>query len=119
LGVSRDLVPANLTRPPAALGRAAARLPALVVDSASAGARQVRAFVRVGLVLEQAADRLAEIETRVERLDEEVALMRRGVDSVGAEAAGMRAAVEPLGEKLDHVAESVAPLRRFRRRRSG
>jgi hypothetical protein len=101
-------------RLPGALLAGPRRVPGVVGD----GLRDLRSFVRVGAILEQADARLAAIESRVDTLNDEVARMRRGVDSVGVEAAGIRDGVGPLGEKLDHVAQSVEPLRRFRGRRA-
>jgi hypothetical protein len=113
-----ELDAVRLANRPLAAARALTSVPLRAPGAILAGLRDVGALVRAGAILEEAVDRLATIEARVETLNEEVALMRRGVDSIGTGVEGVRDSVRPLEDKLEGVAESVEPLRRFRRRRS-
>lgn len=61
-------------------------------------------------ILPDVAATLGQIQAGVERMGDEVHLMRKGVDTLGVEVRGMRESVEPIVSHLDIVAERIERL---------
>ena len=61
-------------------------------------------------LLPEVAETLGEIQAGVQRMGDEVHLMRVGVDDLRVEVRGVQTAVEPLSDHLDLVAAGIARL---------
>jgi uncharacterized protein YoxC len=98
--VAAPIRPASIVLRPAAAALRPVLLPRLLVEAAA----DVRSIAISTRELTVAVNQLADIDRRVEALEDEVARMRRAVESMGADVA--------------HVRESTEPLRRLAGRRA-
>jgi uncharacterized coiled-coil protein SlyX len=76
----------------------------------------VRSIGEVLRVLPEIAASLKAIEKRVENLDEEVMLMRRGVDALGDEVGEMHTGIDKLDHRIKTLTNVLRPWRRAGRR---
>ena len=90
-------------------GNPLAYLPRLIVCALD----DLHSIARSVSVLPEVARSLANIETRVTSMDEEIKKMRRGVDSVNGEVVGVQEVILPLHDELREVHRAVRPLRRL------